>query len=64
MKKDFIKYLTYALASSDETQAHLKQIYTTELISKEKYLDLSKKYKNLSVRLINYIMAIKQNDLK
>jgi len=64
MKRDFIKFLTYALSSSDETQTHLKLIYASGLTKKETYLALIRQYKNLSVRLVNFITSIKQNDLK
>ena len=64
LKGDFVKFLTYAMASSDETQAHLKLIFSADLIKEELYSDLIKQYKNLSVRLLNFINSIKITDLK
>lgn len=59
---DFIKFLRYALASSDETQAHLEILFSADLIDGYNYSNLTKQYKNLSVRLINFIKAIQQNN--
>ncbi|MBU1017612.1 four helix bundle protein [Patescibacteria group bacterium] len=64
LKGDFIKFLTYAMASCDETQAHLNLINLSGLIKKEEYINLIKQYKNLSVRLLNFINSIKNQDLK
>lgn len=62
-KRDFIRFLRYALASCDETQAHLKLIFLGKLINKEEFLRLSRKYKDLAIRLVNYINSIRINDL-
>lgn len=64
LKGDFMKFLNYAMASCDETQAHLNLIYSSGLIQKEEYINLIKQYKNLSVRLLNFINSIKIQDLK
>ena len=62
-KKDFIRFLTYSVSSSDETQVHLRLIFNGRLIKREKYLSLKRGYKDLSIRLVNYINSIKTNDL-
>jgi len=44
-KKDFIRFLTYSLASCDETTDHLETLYATESLKDEAL------YKNLYERL-------------
>jgi len=63
-KKDFIRFLTFALASCDETQAHASMIYASGLMNNDLYRNLNKKCKDISVRLQNFINAIQINDLK
>lgn len=58
---DFIRFLTYAHASSEETQVHLEVIFRNGFIEQEIFSDLLKRYKNLSVRILNFIKAVKQN---
>ena len=58
--KDFIRFLYVALGSSDETQHHLKILYNKECIGDEDFTGLSKRYKNLSVRILNFIKYLKK----
>lgn len=58
--KDYVRFLTIALGSSDETKHHLKVLYNGECISEFDYLNLYKQYKNLSVRILNLINFIKK----
>jgi four helix bundle protein len=53
--RDFIRFLHIALGSSDETQHHLIVLYNRKCLSSLEYQQFSKKYKNLSVRIVNYI---------
>ena len=59
--KEFIRYLNIALGSSDETQAHLYLIFSNNLLNEKSYPNLIKDYKNLSVRILNYVKAIEKN---
>lgn len=59
--KEFIRYLNIALGSSDETQAHLNLIFNNNLLKEKDYPNLIKDYKNLSVRILNYIKAVQRN---
>ena len=59
--KDYIRFLTIALGSSDETKHHLKVLYNSNCITELDYLNLFKRYKNLSVRILNLINSIKSN---
>ena len=53
--RDFIKFLNYSLSSSDETQDHLVALYNGKHIIKEDYKKYWKAYKDLSIRILNYI---------
>lgn len=57
---DFVRHLRYALGSSDETQVHLKQIIILRRVDPRRILDLIKCYKNLSVRIVNFINIIQK----
>ena len=46
-KNEFIKFLTYAHASCDETKVHLNFIYDSGHIDKEKYNKYFEKYDEL-----------------
>lgn len=59
-QKELIKHLNYALGSSDETQGHLSLIFDTSLIDRQKYPTLISDYKNLSVRIVNFINVIQK----
>jgi four helix bundle protein len=54
-RRDYIKFLNYSLTSSDETQDHLVALYGGEHIIKDDYEKYWKSYKDLSVRILNFI---------
>ena len=54
-RRDYIKFLNYSLASSDETQDHLIALHGGQHISKDDYEKYWRAYKDLSVRILNYI---------
>ena len=58
---EFKRFLKIALGSSDETQHHLRILYNRGWIPKDVYEHLSRGYKNLSVRLVNFINFLKKN---
>lgn len=58
--KDYIRFLTIALGSSDETKHHIKVMYNNKCVFESDYLNLSKKYKNLSVRILNLVNFLKK----
>lgn len=62
--KDFIKFLSISLDSSDETQSHLIYLYKRGVILKDRYEILVRKYKDLSIRILNLIKSIKTNNLR
>lgn len=57
---DLVRHLRYALGSSDETQVHLQLISETRLIDNPKLQNLLRQYKNLSVRIVNFINTIQK----
>ncbi|MBU1017863.1 four helix bundle protein [Patescibacteria group bacterium] len=59
--KDYIKFLNYSLASSDETQKHIHKLYTSHHLHKSKYEYFFRGYKDLSVRILNYINWLRNN---
>ncbi len=59
-QNELIKFLTYSLGSCEEIQSHLNLIYHSKWIGPILYADLLKQYKNLSVRLLNFIQSIKR----
>ncbi|MBN2087899.1 four helix bundle protein [Candidatus Peregrinibacteria bacterium] len=58
--KDYIRFLAIALGSCDETKHHIKVMYNIKCVSEPDYLNLYKKYKNLSVRILNLINYLKK----
>ena len=54
-KKEFIKFLTYALASSDETKLHLRFIFDCGYIPMTKYKEYNEKYEYLGRQIYNII---------
>jgi four helix bundle protein len=57
-KNEFIRFLTYALASCDETKGHLEMLFQTESLSKTQYAELLKRYEELGSKLYNFRQAV------
>ncbi|MFN3481084.1 MAG: four helix bundle protein [Thermodesulfovibrionales bacterium] len=53
-KNEFIQFLTYALASCDETKAHLEMLYETNSLKGEIYQELSEGYERLGSKIYNF----------
>ena len=63
--KRFLNYLNIAKVSSDETQSHLQDLQNKKYINYEKACYYLKRYKNLSVKILNLINYIKsKNNIK
>ena len=61
-KLDYIKHLTYAQASNDETIDHLETLYETESLKNEKlYSDLNQRLNTLGKKLNKFISAIESS---
>ncbi len=58
---DYIRFLTYAIASNDETLDHLETLYETGSLKEEQlYLDLHKRTEELGKKLNLFIQAVKK----
>ncbi len=60
-KKDFILFLTYALASCDETKSHIQMLSETGSLKKDISLDLHQGYSELGAKLYNFRAAVVKN---
>jgi len=63
-QQEFIRYLTYAIASCDETKEHLELLFETgSLTNREKFEDLLGRYEELGRKLYRFRETV-QDDLK
>lgn len=63
-KNDFIRYITFSIASTDETIDHLEILYNTGSLSdKELYKNSSKKLNLLDKKLIRFLEAVERQHL-
>lgn len=61
-KNDYIRFLTYALASNDETIDHLESLYeTNSFTDKEVIKKLHNKLTELGRKLNMFIQAVERN---
>ena len=60
-KQEFIRFLTYALASCDETADHLESLHETRsLTDRNSYQEISGKLKMLGKKLNSFIQAVEE----
>ncbi len=59
-KNEFVKFLTYALSSCDETKAHLELLCKTESLSKSLFDDFLGRYKELGAKLYKFRQTVIQ----
>jgi len=60
-KQEFIRFLTYSLASSDETTDHLETLYETESLKDEGlYQELRKKLQTLGKKINLFIQSVEK----
>ena len=57
-KNEFIQFLTYSIASCDETKVHLEILRETGSLEKEPFENLSDRYKELGAKLFNFREAV------
>ena len=55
---DFIRHLTYAIASCDETKAHLEMLYETQSLAQERFQVLYEGYRQLGRKLYNFRQTV------
>ena len=63
-KNDFIKFLTYARASCDETIVHLNFLHDTGNIDKDKYEELKIALNDLSRKIYKFITSVDEGHNK
>jgi len=58
-KQEFVKFLTYSLASCDETQGHLDTLYETKSLNdRERYGYFCEEYNHLGRMIVNFIKSV------
>ena len=60
-KNEFIQFLTYAVASCDETKVHLELLYETRSIKKDLFEELFHGYEELFAKLFNFRKTVINN---
>jgi four helix bundle protein len=60
-KNEFIQFLTYAIASCDETKGHLEILYETESLEKVLFEELFCRYLELGAKIFNFREAVIKN---
>ena len=64
-KKEFIRFITFAIASADETRDHLDTLYETgSLIDQGLYETIKQKIEILGKMLVNFLQAIESRHMK
>ena len=60
-KQEFIKFLTYSLASCDETTDHLETLFETESLTyNSTYEDLHQRLERLGKQLNNFVQSVER----
>ena len=57
-KNEFIQFLTYSIASCDETKVHLEILHETGSLKKELFENLFDRYEELGAKLFNFREAV------
>ena len=60
-KNDFVLFLTYAVASCDETKAHLEMLDETKSLKHDVFQTLHEGYLELGAKLYNFRAAVESN---
>jgi len=63
-KQEFMRFLTYAIASNDETIDHLNTLYETESLKDERlYHDLGSRLEILGKKLNRFIQSVSKDHM-
>jgi four helix bundle protein len=63
-KQEFIKFLTYALASCDETVDHLETLFETESLTDQRlYKDLHARLETLGKKLNLFTQSVERSHI-
>lgn len=61
---DYIKFLTYALASCDETKAHLEILHETHSLPEDQFQQFYSNYRAIGAQLYNLRKAVIEGSAK
>ncbi len=63
-KQEFIQFLTYSIASCDETKEHLELLFDTESLQSEDLFNyFLKSYEELGSKISNFIRSVEKGHL-
>ena len=63
-KQEFIRFLTYALASCDETTDHLETLFETESLTDQKlYNDLHERLQSLGKQINQFLQSVERSHI-
>lgn len=63
-KQEYIRFLTYAIGSTDETTDHLETLFETESLKDEKlYKSLHRRINTLGKKLIRFLDAVERGHM-
>jgi four helix bundle protein len=63
-KQEFIRFLTFAIASNDETIDHLETLFETEsLVDKDVYQTLHKRLNTLGKKINQFIQSVEREHI-
>ena len=63
-KSDYIRYITFSLASNDETIDHLENIYETDSLTDEKlYNELHSKLEKLGKKINRFLQSVQNKHI-
>jgi len=60
-KKEYIRFIVFALSSCHETEVHLDMLYRTHSLPEPSYQQLTKEYDILGRRLNRFLQGIIRN---
>lgn len=60
-KNEFVQFLTYSIASCDETKTHLQMLYETKSLSEDEFAGIFSDYEELGAKLYRFRAAVIKN---
>lgn len=62
-KNEFIRFITFSIASTDETIDHLETLYETESLTRELFVSLLEKANLLGKKLIKFLDSVEKQHI-
>lgn len=60
-KNEFVRFLTYAIASCDETKTHLQMLYETKSLNEDEFAGIFSDCEELGAKLYRFRAAVIKN---